>query len=116
MKAFFNKYKFYIIILLSALLISIPLTWKNLYVYFDDGIQHIARAYSSYLSIKQGENPTVLSNLANSFGYSWDLFYGPFSIILILFSKLFTGTFINAYKLASFFGILLSRSYNVSFC
>ena len=105
-----------LIILIVSLILCIPLLWKDLNVYYDDGIQHIARAYSTALSIKNHENTTVLSNLANEFGYSWDLFYGPFSTILILFSKLFTSTFINAYKLASFFGILLSRSYNVSFC
>ena len=58
------------------------LSVKDLNVYYDDGIQHIARAYATYLSIIHGEHTEVLSNLANGFGYSWDLFYGNFSKIL----------------------------------
>lgn len=116
MKNILYKYRFFIIIIITSFIISIPLLWKNLYVYFDDGIQHIARAYSTYLSMKNGESTNVLSNLTNGFGYSWNLFYGPFSTLLIIFCKLFTTTFINAYKISSFLAILLSRNYYVFFC
>lgn len=103
-----NKSKFIILILLIAIIVSIPLFWKELNVYFDDGAQHISRAYSEYLAIQKGENVTVLSNLTNGFGYSWNLFYGSFSTKLILLCNLILNNFLNAYKLASFIGIFLS--------
>ena len=95
-------------IAISSIIISLPLLKSNIDVYFDDGIQHIGRAYETYLEIQNRGNPKVLSNLTNGFGYSWDLFYGPLSTALILIAKLITGTFINSYKLVLFVGILLS--------
>ena len=85
-------------------------------MYYDDGIQHIARAYSTYLSIQNHEQATVLSNLANGFGYSWDLFYGPLSSIMIMLGKIITTTFIGGYKLILFIGLLLSRYRYVYIC
>ena len=76
MKKILQKYKFFLIIFIIAVIVSIPLFWKDLDVYYDDGIQHIARAYATYISILNGEHTEVLSSLANGFGYSWDLFYG----------------------------------------
>lgn len=111
-----SKYKYIGIILLVAIITCIPLLWSNLDVYFDDGIQHIARAYASFLALQNGESPTVLSTLTNRFGYSWDLFYGFLSTFIIIFCKLFTSTFINAYKLTLFLGLLLSRIYYVHMC
>lgn len=111
-----SKYKYIGIILLVAIITCIPLLWSNLDVYFDDGIQHIARAYASFLALQNGESPTVLSTLTNGFGYSWDLFYGFLSTFIIIFCKLFTSTFINAYKLTLFLGLLLSRIYYVHMC
>lgn len=108
MKEWLKENKYILIIFIIAIIISIPLFRKDLDVYFDDGIQHIARAYATYLSIQNGENPEVLTSLANGFGYSWDLFYGPFSTILILIGKLITTTFIGGYKFTLFIGMLLS--------
>ena len=105
-----------LIIVLVTLILCIPLLWKDLNVYYDDGIQHIARAYSTALSIKNHENTTVLSNLANEFGYSWDLFYGPLSSIMIILGKCITSTFIGGYKLVLFIGLLLSRHNYVFIC
>lgn len=100
--------KYFLIILIAAIIISFPLLKGNIDVYFDDGIQHIGRAYETYLEIQNKDNPKILSNLANGFGYSWDLFYGPLSTTLILIARLIAGTFINSYKLVLFIGILLS--------
>lgn len=111
-----SQYKYIGIILLVSIIACIPLLWKNLDIYFDDGIQHISRAYASFLAIQNGENSTVLSVLTNGFGYSWDLFYGFFSSFLIIFCKLFTTTFINAYKLTLFLGLFLSRHCHVFIC
>ena len=111
-----KKYKYIFIILVVAIIASIPLFRKDLDVYYDDGIQHIARAYATYLSIINGEHTEVLSSLANGFGYSWDLFYGNFSTIFILIGKCITTTFIGGYKFTLFIGLILSRNNYVLVC
>ena len=116
MKEKLKKYKYIFIILLVSIIASIPLFRKDLDVYYDDGIQHIARAYATYLAITNGEHTEVLSSLTNGFGYSWDLFYGNFSTILILIGKCITTTFIGGYKFTLFIGLLLSRNNYVLFC
>ena len=116
MKDILRKYRNMIMILLVSIIVSIPLFMKDLAVYYDDGIQHIARAYATYLSIINGEHTEVLSSLANGFGYSWDLFYGNFSTILILIGKCTTTTFIGGYKFTLFIGLFLSRNNHVLVC
>ena len=113
MKEKLKQYKYFITIFLVALILSIPLFWEDLNVYYDDGIQHIARAYATYLSIINGEHTEVLLSLANGFGYSWDLFYGNLSIIMILIGKCIITTFIGGYRFTLFLGLLLSRNNNV---
>lgn len=108
MKYKLKKIKFVLIILIASIIISLPLLKSNTDVYFDDGIQHIGRAYETYLEIQNNNNPKILSNLTNGFGYSWDLFYGPLSTTLIIIAKLIMGTFINSYKLVLFIGVLFS--------
>lgn len=116
MKEKLKKYKYIFIILVVAIITSIPLFRKDLDVYYDDGIQHIARAYATYLSIINCEHTEVLSSLANGFGYSWDFFYGNFSTILILIGKCITTTFIGGYKFTLFIGLFLSRNNHVLVC
>ena len=116
MKNTLNPYKHILIIFIVAFITSIPLFWKDLNIYYDDGIQHIARAYATYLSIINGEHTEVLSSLANGFGYSWDLFYGPLSTILILIGKSITTTFVGGYKLTLFIGLFFSRYNDVLVC
>lgn len=103
-----NNTKYFLIILIASIIISLPLLKSNTDIYFDDGIQHIGRAYETYLEIQNKGNPKILSNLTNEFGYSWDLFYGPLSTTLILITRVIAGTFINSYKLVLFIGILIS--------
>jgi len=108
MKEKFKCVKYGIIILIVAILVSIPLFWKNFNYYNDDGIQHIARSFLTADAMKNGENFTVLSRLEKGFGYSWDLFYGPassFSIAVIgnIFNNIIIG-----YKAVLFLGVLLS--------
>ena len=116
MKNKFKNAKYISILFVVCLILCIPLLWKDLNVYYDDGIQHISRAYATYLSIVNGEHTEVLSSLANEFGYSWDLFYGNFSTILILIGKCITTTFIGGYKFTLFIGLFLSRNNHVLVC
>lgn len=108
MKEKLKSLRYGLIILVVAILMSIPLFWKNFNYYNDDGIQHIARGFLTSEALQKGESFTVLSRLEKGFGYSWDLFYGPlssFSIALIgnAFSNVVFG-----YKTILFLGMLLS--------
>ena len=66
----------FIFIFISSLFISIPLIKLN--VQYDDGIQHIVRLIETMREIKSGNIfASVMQNLCNGFGYSWNLFYSP---------------------------------------
>lgn len=88
------KIKDYIIILIFALIISIPLMNKEFDIYRDDGIQHIARLMGTYQTITEGEYPPVImSNFCNNFGYSWTIFYSPFTAFVPLIFRIFTSSY-----------------------
>lgn len=108
MKEKIKSCKYIIIILITALIVGIPLFWKNLDVYADDGIQHLVRGFLTSNSVKAGENTNVLNRLANGFGYSWNLFYGPLSSFLIVLLNFITNNIIVAYKLLVFLGLFFS--------
>lgn len=99
---------YYIILIIVACILCIPLVDEQLDVHFDDGIQHIARAYSTQMAIDNGESTKVLSNLTNGYGYSWDLFYGPLSTMGLLFTNLIMSSWVNAYKMLLFICLVLS--------
>ena len=95
-----NKIKDYAIILVIAIIISIPLLNKNFNIYGDDGIQHIARLMGTYQTITEGEFPSVImSNFCNEFGYSWNIFYSPITAYIPLIFRLFTNSFELTLKL-----------------
>lgn len=109
MKKFIEKHKNLIsilIIIVIGLYLGIPLFNKYLNVYYDDGIQHIARAYG------QKESNTFMGNViisfTNGFGYSWNLFYGPLSSFGIILLHTITNNYINAYKLLLLLCMILS--------
>lgn len=96
----------YIIILAFALVVSIPLASNNINIYVDDGIQHIARLMGTYQTITEGEfPPVIMSNFCNGFGYSWNIFYSPFTAYVPLIFRIFTSSFELILKL---FILLLS--------
>ena len=100
-KEFYNKdICRYLIILLVSLILCIPMFNDKLNIYSDDGIQHIARAMGTEVSLKEGSLfGNVIDDFANKFGYSWNLFYGSFTTYGIIFFKLFTGSYITGYKI-----------------
>ena len=77
-------------------------------IYYDDGIQHIARAYGTKESFENLLFPNIITSFTNGFGYSWNLFYGPLTPYAILFTSFLTGNFINAYKLITCICLILS--------
>ena len=89
-----NKIIDYIIILVFSLIVSIPLASKDLNVYTDDGIQHIARLMGTYQTIAEGEfPPVIMSNFCNGFGYSWNIFYSPLTAYIPMIFSIFTNSF-----------------------
>ena len=108
MKEKIKNLRYGIIILIVAILASIPLFWKNFNYYNDDGIQHISRAFLTMQNLEKDQSTLVLPQLENGFGYSWDLFYGPLSSYI---TAVIGGIFDNivvSYKLVLFLGLLLS--------
>ena len=104
-----NKIINIVILFIVTLILSIPLFYSKLNVYQDDGIQHIARAYGTFNSMKENFwTPNVISSFSNNFGYSWNLFYGPLSTYGIILMKLITNNYIVAYKLFTFLCLFLS--------
>lgn len=98
-----------LIIVVVTFFLCIPLLSSKLDVYTDDGIQHIARAYGTYTSIKQnGLFTNIISSFSNGFGYSWDFFYGPVSTFGIIIINLIFNNFIVSYKILCFIVLLLS--------
>lgn len=99
-----------LILIFIASIICIPLLKSKLNVYQDDGIQHIARAYGTLLSIKEnGIFPNVISSFGNNFGYSWNLFYGPISSYGIILIRILLGrSYIVSYKIFVWTCMILS--------
>ena len=102
-----EKIKDYLIILIFTLLVSFPLVSSNIDVYVDDGIQHIARLMGTSQSIvDDGELfPVIMSNFCNGFGYSWNIFYSPFTAYVPMIFRLFTDSYELILKL---FMVLIS--------
>ncbi len=89
-----NRIKDYIIILLFAGLISIPLMNSDFNIYADDGIQHIARLMGTSQAISEGQViPVIMSEFCNNFGYSWNIFYSPLTAYIPLIFSIFTDSF-----------------------
>lgn len=98
-----------LIILFVACLICIPLLKNNLNVYYDDGVQHIARAIGTADSIKECKFiPNIISSFSNSYGYSWNLFYGPLSTYAIILVNLLAKNYVVSYKIVCFIFMFLS--------
>ncbi len=105
-----------IILILVGLLIGVPLLNQNLDVYYDDGIQHIARAYGTLNSFKENILfPNIISSFSNGFGYSWNLFYGPLSAFAIVVISLIFKNFIVAYKIFVLLCMILSGYFMYKF-
>lgn len=98
-----------VILIIVTAILSMQLLKFNLNVYYDDGVQHIGRAYGTLLSIKQNLFfPNIISTFSNNFGYSWNLFYGPLSTYALVLLSLIFKNFIVGYKVLIFLCLLLS--------
>ena len=97
----------FVILFIITIIISIPLFSNKLDVYCDDGIQHISRAYGTAKSMQEG-NYNIITDFANDFGYSWNLFYGPLTTYGIIMFELIFENFIIAYKVLVYVLLLIS--------
>ena len=102
-----EKVKDYLIILIFTLIVSFPLISNNIDIYVDDGIQHIARLMGTFQSIEEDGQifPVIMSNFCNGFGYSWNIFYSPFTAYVPMIFRLFTDSYELIFKL---FMVLIS--------
>ena len=116
-KIFANKKLIvYILIFIMAVIVAIPLLNSNLAIYKDDGIQHICRLIGTYDSILEGQTfPVIMSDYCNGFGYSWNIFYSPFTSFFPLIFKFFTSSFTVCLKIFIFISIFLSGIYMQKF-
>lgn len=97
-KKFINKKIIYIFAI--ALLICMPVLKNNIDVLRDDGIQHVYRILGNTEALKQFRLfPVIMSGFCNGFGYSWNLFYSPFTAYAPLIFKIFTSSNIICLKL-----------------
>ena len=103
-------------IVLVCLIIGMPLASFKFDVYYDDGIQHISRAYGTMKSLKENILfPNIISSFANGFGYSWNLFYGPLSTYGIILISLIFKNFIVSYKIFTLICFILSGFFMYKF-
>ena len=100
-----------IILILVGFFLCIPLLSSNTNVYADDGIQHIARAFGTLNSIAEdGLYPNIISSFSNNFGYSWTLFYGPFSTYGIIIVNFIIRNFIISYKIFALICLIIEQN------
>lgn len=98
-----------LVVFFVVCLIGIPLLNSKLNIYYDDGVQHIARALGTTESFKENFLfPNVISSFSNGYGYSWNLFYGPLSVYGICLINLIINNFMISYKIFVFVCMFLS--------
>ncbi len=90
-------------ILFTSIFVCLPLLSSHLDITYDDGIQHICRLMGTYRSIEEGQSfPVIMSAFCNGFGYSWNLFYSPFTAFAPLLFKWIGFSFAGCIKLFMF--------------
>ena len=109
MKEFIKlNWKYYIFIIVIAIMIGSPLFIKGLPI-AHDAIYPVTRTLGTAISLSEGQvPPLVTSNFANGFGFSWNLFYPPVSTYLMLILKVFTFSYANALKALVILSIIIS--------
>ena len=99
-----------VILVMVALVLCIPLLNSSFYLYNNDGLTTISKAYESLKAIEKNGffSQNVLISLGNNFGYSWSLFSGnlPTGIIAVIAHLI--GNLVVSYKIASFLAIAIS--------
>ena len=103
-----NKYSPYIIMVLLAIFICIPLFTMNLYLH-NEAILHMVRIFAVDEILDAGVFPPIISyKFMEGFGYAVNLFYGPLTTYIpIIFLNIF-GTSGMAFKVFTLLTVILS--------
>ena len=110
-----NTICYYVLLILVALLISIPLC-TNGFIITHDGTAHFSRNYGTIIGIKNGEFlSAIVPNFCGGFGYSWNLFYPPLSTYINAFFYLIVTNYIISMKLTLIFSIICSGIFMFKF-
>jgi len=104
-----------VIILISTTILLVANFNKSTDIYYDDGSQHLMRAFGSYQTLLEHKNINVISNFTNGFGYSWDLFYGPLSEYLQIVLGIIFKSFNLGFKMLIFIIMFLSGCFMYKF-
>ena len=107
MKKSKKKIIYYILILITAIIMCIPL-FKNGIHTGDDGDFHISRAIGTIEQIKNGNSPFIISRFSNNLGFAWNLFYPPISTGITVFFTFITNNAILGMKLFLIFTFIVS--------
>ncbi len=102
-----NKVLPYFIILIVALLLSVPLMQKGIHT-GDDGEFHISRTIGTIEQLKNHESPLIVSRFSNKLGFAWNLFYPPVTTIINVIFALLIGNVVTAMKIYAFITLLVS--------
>lgn len=102
-----NKVLPYFIILIVALLLSVPLMQKGIHT-GDDGEFHISRTIGTIEQLKNHESPLIVSRFSNKLGFAWNLFYPPVTTIINVIFALLIGNVVTAMKIYAFITLFVS--------
>lgn len=115
-KAFFSKEntKYYFIIVVLSLMIC-----SLLFIGYPQGhdtIYHISRTVGTEIAVKEGQIlPLITSNFVNNFGYSWNIFYPPLPIYIMMAIKIVLGSYVKALNILIFLTVALSGIFMFQF-
>lgn len=97
----------YIIIVLVAIIVSIPLMKHGMYI-SHDGDFHISRTIGTIEQLKLGESPLIISRFSNHLGFAWNLFYPPVTTTINIIFAIATNSGIIAMKIFIFLTFVVS--------
>jgi len=97
----------YIVIVIIAIILSIPLMKQGMYV-SHDGDFHISRTIGTIEQLQAGESPLIISRFSNNLGFGWNLFYPPITTLINVILAIVTNSGIIAIKLFIFLTFAIS--------
>ena len=103
-----NNHKYYLIIIVIAIMITSVLLIKGLPEGHDVDA-HMARAVGTGEALSEGQFPALItSNYANGFGYSWNIFYPPLVTYIMTILKIFVYSYVDSFKLIIIISVIIA--------
>ena len=111
-----ENFKYYILLLIVSIIISIPLFNPSFDIKQGDGILHLSRIMGTFSALLDGQKfPNIMINFCNGFGYNWNTFYSPSTVYFPLFLKILTNSFGLALKIFMTCTVFLSGIFMYKF-